>query len=635
MNKIVKDNGSGFLEYMWKYPNGDKEEKKISYVKSLGIYDWIVGSGFYFRVQNSAVQQEKEILQKDLSNKLLQIFVLLGIVFTLSMLVAFYVSKRIRKIEYDRKNHLNMLEQYKIVLDESAIVSKTDKDGFITYVNRKFEDICGYKKSELLGKSHNILRHKSMPREVFNEMWKKISKGIIWSGVIKNVKKDGNSYYINTTVIPVKNENGEIVEHISSSSDITRLITTNDMLENFTQTDGLTGLGSRVKLLNDLKNSTNNTLAIIDILKFTEVNDMYGQKVGDKIIKEVANEIFEFSKSIYSMKAYRLHADVFAVFCDANIPDKFIVKIDNFVKYLKSYTFDKDGINTNFDFTAGISSGDDEVLACADMALKNAKRNHLSIAVYNKENTLLDEYKNNEKWMKKITKALKEDRIVPYFQPIYSYDKNHIKKYEALMRLVDEDGSIVSPFHFLDVIKQTSIYPKVTQAMIRKTVDIFRYQSDVSFSINITLEDLLNKETMQYFYSVVSDADIFDRLIIEIVESEELMNFETVGEILGDFKVRGAKIAIDDFGTGYSNYNYLRKLDVDFIKIDGSIIKNITDAKTKEIVSTILNFAKKSGMQTIAEFVSSKEIDELTKELGVDYAQGYFRGKPSPSTEIL
>jgi PAS domain S-box-containing protein len=551
------------------------------------------------------------------------------------MLVSFYVSKRIRKIEHDRKNHLNMLEQYKIVLDESAIVSKTDKDGFITYVNRKFEDICGYKQNELLGKSHNILRHKSMPREVFNEMWKKISKGIVWSGVIKNVKKDGNSYYINTTVIPVKNENGEIVEHISSSSDITKLITTNDMLENFTQTDGLTGLGSRVKLLNDLKNSANNTLAIIDILKFTEVNDMYGQKVGDKIIKEVANEIFEFSKSIYTMKAYRLHADVFAVFCDSNIPDKFIVQIDNFVKYLKSYTFDKDGINTKFDFTAGISNGDDEVLACADMALKNAKRNHLSIAVYNKDNTLLDEYKNNEKWMKKITKALEEDRIVPYFQPIYSYDKNHIKKYEALMRLVDEDGSIVSPFHFLDVIKQTSIYPKVTQAMIRKTIDIFRHQNDISFSINITLEDLLNKETMQYFYSVVSDADIFDRLIIEIVESEELMNFETVGEILGDFKVRGAKIAIDDFGTGYSNYNYLRKLDVDFIKIDGSIIKNITDVKTKEIVSTILNFAKKSGMQTIAEFVSSKEIDESIKELGVDYAQGYFRGKPSPSTEIL
>ena len=635
MNNIVAEKNFGYVDYLWKYPNSyTKEEKKISYVQKLGYSDWVIGSGFYFRAQISAVEEEKRSLHNDLTDSLTQIFIALGIIFAGAIVIAYYVFKRINKIEDDKKNHFNMLKQYKIVLDESSIVSKTNRDGFITYVNKKFEEVCGYSSSELIGKSHNLLRHQSMPKELFNEMWLKISAGLVWSGIIKNRNKDGVSYYINTTVVPVKDKNGDIIEYISASSDITKLITTNNMLENFTLTDGLTGLGSRVKLMNDLENIDEKILAIVDIIKFTEVNDMYGQHVGDKIIKEVADEIFEFAKNS-DMKTYRLHADVFAILCDKQNDNEFILKINNLVKYLKEYHFDKEEVSATFDFIAGIAQGNDKVLACADMALKNAKRKHISVGVYNEDNTLLDEYKNNEKWMKVVAKALEEDRIVPYFQPIYSYDKDHVQKYEALMRLIDEDGSVISPANFLDVIKKTSIYPKVTQTMIRKTVDTFRYSTTASFSINITLEDLLNKETMQYFYSVVSAADIFERLIIEIVETEELINFEKVGETLSEFKSRGAKIAIDDFGTGYSNYNYLRKLDVDFIKIDGSIIENISDLKTREIVSTILDFARKSGMQTIAEFVSSKEIDESVKELGVDFAQGYFRGKPSPSIEIL
>ena len=635
MNTIVNKSNSGFVEYLWKFPNSyTHEEKKISYVQKLGYSDWIIGSGFYFRAQMNAVEEETRSLHNDLIDKLTQIFIVLGIIFVGAIVIAYYVFKRITKIEDDKKTHFNMLKQYKRVLDRSAIVSKTNKDGFITYVNKKFEEICGYSSSELIGKSHNLLRHKSMPKELFNEMWLKISAGFVWSGIIKNRNKDGLSYYINTTVIPVKNENGEIIEYISASSDITKLISTNNMLENFTLTDGLTGLGSRVKLINDLQNIDEKILAIVDIIKFTEVNDMYGQHVGDKIIKEVADEIFEFAKNS-NMKTYRLHADVFAILCDNQNTNEFILRINDLIKYLKEYHFDKEKVSATFDFIAGIAQGSEKVLACADMALKNAKRKHIAVGVYGKDNTLLDEYKNNEKWMKVVAKALEDDRIVPYFQPIYSYENDHIQKYEALMRLIDEDGMVISPGNFLDVIKKTSIYPKVTQAMIRKTVDTFRYLTTASFSINITLEDLLNKETMQYFYSVVSAADIFERLIIEIVESEELINFEKVGETLSEFKSRGAKIAIDDFGTGYSNYNYLRKLDVDFIKIDGSIIENIADLKTREIVATILDFAKKSGMQTIAEFVSSKEIDKSIKELGVDFAQGYFRGKPSPSIEIL
>jgi len=630
MNKIALENNSGFIDYFWKYPLSEgKEEKKISYIKNLDYFGWVVGSGFYFRKQLEIVKSEEKYLQEELEESLFRLFVILILIFGSSVLVAYYISRKITQITQERKLHLNMLEQYKIVLDESSIVSKTDKNGFITYVNKQFEKACGYKTKELIGKSHSILRHQSMPKETFSTMWNNISMGKIWSGIIKNKKKDGTSYYIRMIIIPIKDADNNVLEYISASTEITELMTKNNLLEKFTLTDGLTGLGSRVKLMNDLFKTKYNILAIVDILKFTEVNDMYGQKVGDKIIKEVAQEIFEFSKNNHT-KVYRLHADVFAILCVDSKSTEFILQINHLVNYLKNYHFDKNEVNATFDFVCGISQGNEKVLACADMALKEAKRKHLPVSIYNKDNSLLDEYKNNAKWMKVVVKALEEDRIVPYFQPIYSYKNKNINKYESLMRLIDENGNIITPMNFLSVIKQTSIYPKITQTMIRKTVDKFRYTPKDSFSINITLEDLLNKETMQYFYTTISSADIFNRLIIEIVESDELINFEKVGEILSEFKARGTKIAIDDFGTGYSNYNYLLKLDVDYIKIDGSIIKNIADKKTKELITTIVAFAKKSDIQTIAEFVSDSTIDANVEALEIDFAQGYFRGKPYP-----
>lgn len=636
MNAIAKEKNSGYLEYLWKYPgSAEPEEKKISFVKSVGHWDWVVGSGFYFREQLKLVENEKRELHNQLNDKLSSLFIILIIIFAGSLGIAFYVSKKIKHIEDEKEKHFNMLSQYKFAFDASSIISKTDIFGNITYVNEKFEQVSGYTKEELIGKNHNILRHPTMPREVFREVWNVISAGGIWKGVIKNLKKDKlSSYYVSITIIPIKNEMGKIIEYVAASVDITELIEKNDKLENLILTDSLTGLGSRVKLLNDLQKNEDSILAIIDIIRFTEINDTFGQHVGDKIIKEVANEIFEFTKST-TMLSYRLHADVYAILCKKCNPNDFALKINNFIKYLKSFHFDKDEANVTFDFVAGISHGNYEALACADMALKNAKRNNIPVSIYAKDDSLLKEYQKSATWMKKVALALEENRILVYFQPIYSYESQKVVKFEALLRLEDENGTIVNPGEFLDVIKQTSLYSKVTQTVLRKTIDKFRFLRDFSFSVNLTLEDLLNKETMQYLYSITTAADIFENLVIEIVESQELVDFEHVKETLDEFKQKGTKISIDDFGTGYSNYNYLRKLDADFVKIDGSIIENIDDKKTKELIASIVDFSKKNGMKTIAEFVSSSEIDKAVQELGIDYAQGYYRGRPSPLIEEI
>jgi c-di-GMP phosphodiesterase len=150
-----------------------------------------------------------------------------------------------------------------------------------------------------------------------------------------------------------------------------------------------------------------------------------------------------------------------------------------------------------------------------------------------------------------------------------------------------------------------------------------------SYSINLTLDDILNQETQNTIYDLLKHTDAGNRLIFEILESEGIENFEEVSAFITHVKQYGCKIAIDDFGSGYSNFAYLMRLNVDYIKIDGSLIKHLDiDLSAQDIVRSIVEFANRLNVQTIAEFVSTASIYEECKELGIDYIQGYYLSEP-------
>ncbi|MFA7501162.1 MAG: EAL domain-containing protein, partial [Sulfurimonas sp.] len=151
----------------------------------------------------------------------------------------------------------------------------------------------------------------------------------------------------------------------------------------------------------------------------------------------------------------------------------------------------------------------------------------------------------------------------------------------------------------------------------------------LEFSINLTIEDILNKEIEEYIYDMLRTYNIGPRVVFEIVESESIENFKEVLDFIKKIKKFGSKIAIDDFGTGYSNFIYLMKLNTDYIKIDGSLIKEInTNKQARVVVTIIVDFAKKMGIKTVAEFVETQEIQNKVLELGIDYSQGYFFSEP-------
>lgn len=542
------------------------------------------------------------------------------------------ISNDFKELSSALDKNIAFLNSYQSIMDEAAIVSKSDLTGKITYVNDNFIKISGYSKEELIGAPHNLIRHPDTPKEVFENLWNTIQSKKTWKGTLKNRRKDGTHYWINLIIRPLLDENNNIAKYIAFRYDITELIEQRETIKKTANTDKLTGLCNRSKLLDDIKKFDMPALSFFNIDSFREVNDFYGHLFGDKLILELATYLQEEFINSKNIRIYRTQADEFALLSNLSSSfekESFYGEVYKLNRKINNKQFKIGNEELNLNITSSISyENKDKLLPTANMALKHAKRNSVDLLVYKDDYSLDKMYENNIKWTKKLKIAITEDKIVPFFQPIINNKTKEIEKYESLVRLIDEDNKVVSPFFFLEISKKTKHYGTITKTVIKKSFEKFK-DSDYEFSINLTIEDILNEDIQSYIFFMLEKYQIGDKLVFEIVESESIENFSKVSKFISEVKKYGVKIAIDDFGTGYSNFEYLLKLKADFIKIDGSMIKDIhKNEDSKAVVSVIVDFAKKMNMKTIAEFVENKEILDVLYELDIDYSQGYHFSAP-------
>lgn len=541
-----------------------------------------------------------------------------------------YIQK-INEILLSNKDNENLLESlillegYKKALDESSIVSKTDLKGIITYVNDNFCEISGYKKEELIGANHNIIRHPDTEKDFFKHLWETINNKKVFKGVIKNKKKNDQAYYVNSTIIPILDKNNDILEYIAIRNDITSLFEKDELIyEQFT--DELTSLPNRQKLLKDLKKLVNPKLAIINIDRFKDINNSYGIEIGDEILKRFAKRLMIFKST--NLNIYRISGDIFAFLAFGNFKIEELRKTSiNLITLCDRESFIIEDNSFDISFTIGMADSDEKLLTHAEIALFWAKKINIDIGVFDEDMPIYRELKKNIQLTKDIKQALKEDNILMYGQKIINNKTNEIK-YETLMRMQLPDGKILSPFVFLEHAKKARLYSMMTNKMIEKSCEYFK-DKDAIFSINLMIEDIKNEKTVNFLFSKLMESNLANRVILEIVESEGIEKFEEVGDFIRKAKALGCLVAIDDFGTGYSNFEYIIKLNVDFLKIDGSLIKNIhVNDNVRLTVSTIVNFAKVLNIKTVAEYVHCQEVQDIVESLGIDFSQGYLFHEP-------
>lgn len=396
-----------------------------------------------------------------MSLTLLEYSLILTIIFLLAFLIIKHFS--LRKLKSEQKElqrKSNILRQYNKATKSSNIISNSDLKGNITYVNDTFCEVSQYKREEIIGKPHNILRGEEDP-EIFRNLWKTIKSGNIWRGNLK-IKERWNILlykYYNISNIWWKWRDFWVRCNKAWNY---RFSFKTEKLNRILREDYLTEIGSRYKLIEDISKQENLSISILDIKNFSDVNDFFGYKIGDYILKLVAKRIEELVIKKPSYSVYRLTSDVFAILASNESKIDFIKNIKEISKIISSKAIRAKGrevfvsINYTFSFEPKNS-----LLETANVIRKYSKTNPNQI-IYDRSLEIEKDYEKNIFWTLKIKKALENNDIIPYYQAIYNLQTNKIEKYECLMRLNDS-GKIVSPFFFLDIAKKSGQYLQLTK----------------------------------------------------------------------------------------------------------------------------------------------------------------------------
>ena len=313
-----------------------------------------------------------------------------------------------------------------------------------------------------------------------------------------------------------------------------------------------------------------------------------------------------------------------------------IIKIKNLIyENIVSNDFkllDKNSL-INIDVTIGCSKSEDkQIKIYAEKALHKAKLEYLHYMYY--DSFLYKNEFENANLLETINYSIANNLVEPYFQAIMDNTNDKIVKYEALMRIFDKNGNIVMPNVFIHKAKKYRLYNKLMELLFNKII-VYILLHKIHVSINLDYIDILNPQIKKNLLSKIKNNNIGSYITFEILESEKVSNFNLVNEFINEAKKHKVKIAIDDFGTGFSNYENILNLNIDYIKIDGSLIKKIDEDIYFNLIKSIVLFSKQQDIKIVAEFVSDLKILRYVKNIEIDYSQGYHIGKPMSIEELI
>ena len=371
-------------------------------------------------------------------------------------------------------------------------------------------------------------------------------------------------------------------------------------------------------------------VALADIDFFKRVNNRYGENNGDKVItsviKTMAKHLDKNDMFIqYSGEEFLLL--IAKENCSENKLRKLLEDIRIDVNR-KKFKIDNDEFNVSISIgvllNTKIEKSLQDVIHKADTALYEAKHNGRNMISY------FDMSQSKILYREKLKEMIESNKLVCYYQPIRDLETKSLHHYEALLRIIDGDN-IIFPDKILPDLEDSYLYTNLTKRVIEYNINKLRSDSKMKISINLSADDLVNDAILAI---LAQNADLADRLLIEILENKSI-DYKRVELSLQKLKLFGFKICIDDFGSGHSNLNHLLKLSIDYLKIDGSIIKEIHhDKRAYSLVKTFATFCKQNDIEVIAEFIDEQDVVDILKSFGVKYGQGWYFSKAVPYEDL-
>lgn len=532
----------------------------------------------------------------------------------------------------------------------SEAVLVTDAEQKIVTCNPAFNKLTGYSIEDIRGKDPHLLHSDRHDAAFFAAMVTSVAQHGYWQGEIWNRRKNGEEYLVWLTINAIRNDKGDIQRYISVGSDITSKARSDELIWRQANYDFLTDLPNRHMFQDRLKQEIRKSvheesllaLLFIDLDHFKDVNDTLGHPMGDKLLIKAAKRIKNCVRETDTVA--RMGGDEFTVILPnlKNTSDGEQVAEQIISALAEPYSIDNEtiyvGASVGIAFCPNDTTDLDLLVSSADQAMYASKalgRNRLSYFTQ----SLHDEARNRLQLINDMRFAVENQQFELHFQPIIDLARGRICKAEALIRWNHPERGMISPAEFIPLAEESGLIVSIGDWVFREAAATAKrwcelFNSELQISLNMSplqfQSDSLNiADWLVYLQTIGLAAKL---LSIEITESLLLNANDDVKSKLLQFRDAGIEVAIDDFGVGYSALSYLRRLDIDQLKIDQSFIQNL-DTEQSDLVLTeaIVIMAQKLGLKVTAEGVETEAQRQLLLDIGCDYGQGYLFSRPLPA----
>lgn len=523
----------------------------------------------------------------------------------------------------------------------------TDANGVIITVNPAFTDITGYSLDEVIGHRLNILSSGRHDENFYKAMWGALLKTGHWRGEIWNRRKNGDEYVESLSINSSYNDDGSVRCRIGVFSDITQKKRTEEVVWRQANYDHLTGLPNR-KLLEDrlkiekaraARTSTQLALIFLDLDLFKEVNDSLGHDMGDEVLRQVAHRLVRAVRE--SDTVARLGGDEFVVVVGGVVGEEVVKRIcdEILLSLAKPYRL-KDTV-AYLSASVGVATypdhatETDSLMRYADLAMYAAKEAGRSQFRFYDPN-MQYAAKERRRLSKDLLGALDNNELLLHYQPIVDMQTGRVVKAEALIRWNHPEQGFVSPGYFIPFAEDSGMIISIGEWVFRSAADQLAKWHQSGFTqlqvgLNVSPvqfrgEGLNETEWIAYLAELALPGSA---IVVELTERMLIDASNVTSDKLLAFRDAGIQVALDDFGTGYSSLAYLRKMDIDFLKIDQSFVRNLSaDSEDLVLCEAITVMAHKLGLKVIAEGVETAEQRDLLAGIGCDYGQGYLFSRP-------